>query len=127
VKNDLTSTALQVVIRVMISKPRIRAALAAICNLNERDRALRAEAVERFIAGAAAVLMIPEGVLLQFGRTGANARAVLDFISSERECCTRYEYRVRSANDMLDLEITGHGPDIHHLQTFYLGLTRRPE
>jgi hypothetical protein len=34
---------------------------------------------------------------------------------------------VRSANDMLDLEITGHGPDIHHLQTFYLGLTRRPE
>jgi hypothetical protein len=123
VKNDLTSTALQVVIRVMISKPRIRAALAAICNLNERDRALRAEAVERFIAGAAAA----EGVVLQFRRSGANARAVLDFISFERECCVRYKYRTRSASGMLDLEITGQGPDVPHLQTFYLGLARRPE
>jgi hypothetical protein len=111
----------------MTAKPLVGAALAEICNLNERNRALRAEAVERFIAGAAAVLMIPDGVLLKFRRTGANARAVLDFISFERECCARYKYRTRSANDMLDLEITGQGPDVHHLQTFYLGLARRPE
>jgi hypothetical protein len=111
----------------MTSKPRIRAALAEICNLNERNRALRAEAVERFIAGAAAVLMIPEGVLLHFCRTRANARAVRDFISLERECCARYKYRARSRNDMLDLEITGQGTDVYHLQTFYHGLARRPE
>jgi hypothetical protein len=111
----------------MTSKPRIQTVLAEICNLNERDRALRAEAVERFIAGAAAVHMIPEGVVLQFRRSGANARAVLDFISFERECCVRYKYRTRSASDMLDLEITGQGPDVPHLQTFYLGLARRPE
>jgi len=111
----------------MTSKPLIGAALSAICNLNEPDRALRAEAVERFVAGAAAVLLIPDGVLLQFSRSSANARAILDFISFERECCARYTYRARSRNDMLDLEIIGQGPDVHDLQTFYLGLARRPE
>lgn len=111
----------------MTSKSPIGAALSAICNLNEPDRVLRAETVEQFVAGATAVLMIPDGVLLQFRRNGANARAVLDFISFERECCARYKYRVRSTNDRLDLEITGHAPDVQHLQTFYLGLTRRPE
>jgi hypothetical protein len=111
----------------MTSKPLVEAALAAICDMNEPDRAMRAAAVERFIAGAIAVVMIPRGVVLQFERSGANARAVLDFISFERECCARYKYRMRSANDMLDLEITGHAPDVQHLQTFYLGLARRPE
>jgi hypothetical protein len=51
----LTSTAVQVVRSSMTYKPLIGAALSAICNLNEPDRALRAEAVERFVAGAAAV------------------------------------------------------------------------
>jgi hypothetical protein len=60
-------------------------------------------------------------------RTRANARAVRDFISLERECCARYKYRARSRNDMLDLEITGQGTDVYHLQTFYHGLARRPE
>jgi hypothetical protein len=52
---------------------------------------------------------------------------VRDFISLERECCARYKYRARSRNDMLDLEITGQGTDVYHLQTFYHGLARRPE
>jgi hypothetical protein len=98
-----------------------------MCNLNEIDRGVRAEAVERFIVDAVAVSAIPEGVLLQFDRTGTNARAILDFIHVERECCSRYEYHLRSKKDTLDLKITGQGPDVQHLQTFYLALAQRPE
>jgi hypothetical protein len=109
----------------MTSKPSIEGALAAMCNLGECNRATRAVVVERFIASAIDVLMIPGGVLLQFARTGASARAVLGFIGVERECCARYQYRVHSGKETLDLEITGRGQDVHHLQTFYLGLARR--
>lgn len=111
----------------MTSKPDIGAAFAAMCSLNEIDRAVRAKDVERFMANAVAVSVIQQGILLQFGRTGANARAVVDFICAERECCPRYEYRVCSGKDTLDLEITARGPDVHHLQGFYLGLARRPK
>jgi hypothetical protein len=111
----------------MTSKPEMRGALAAMCNLNEIDRALRAEAVERFIVDAVAIGATRQGVLLQFARSDANARAVLDFIRIESDCCARYEYHLHSGKDTLDLEITGHGSDVHHLQTFYLGLARTPE
>jgi hypothetical protein len=111
----------------MTSKPEMGRALAAMCSLNEMDRAMRAEAIERFVADAAALSVIQEGVLLQFDRTGANARAVLDFIRVERECCPRYEYRVGSGKDTLDLVITAKGTDVQPLQTFYLGLARTPE
>ena len=111
----------------MTSKPETGGALAVMCSLNEIDRAVRAEAVERFIVDAVAVTATQKGVLLKFARNGANARAVLDFIRIERECCARYEYHLRSGKDTLDLEITGQGSDVHHLQTFYLGLAPRPE
>jgi hypothetical protein len=111
----------------MTSKLGIGGALGAICNLNESDRAVRAKALERFIVDALAVSVIPAGILLQFCRTGTNARAILDFIHAERECCPSYEYRVCSGKDTLDIEITGLGPDVQHLQTFYLGLARTLE
>jgi hypothetical protein len=111
----------------MSSNPGTRGALAAMCSLNEPDRAARAEAIDAFLVAAVEVSLIPRGVLLQLARTGANARALLDFIAVEKECCARYEYRVCSGKNTLDLEITGDGPDVDYLQTFYLGFARRPE
>jgi hypothetical protein len=108
----------------MTTESTIDQALGAVCSLDASDRCARTNALGPFVAAATAVEAIAGGVRLRFARTGANARALLDFIRVERTCCARLRYRIpRAADDgPLELEITGDGDDVANLRTFYLGL-----
>lgn len=102
-------------------------ALGPVCSLDGRARATRIETAHRFVARATDVATIPRGVRLRFPRTAESARAIVDFIRAERECCGGVAYEIgrdpREGRDAsLDLEIVGGEADAPSVQAFYLAL-----
>ncbi len=100
--------------------------LGPVCRLSGAERSSRVAAVQRFVALAADVAEIPQGVRLSFPRTAVAARSIIDFIRTERECCGEVSYQVRHAVDSapIDLDIVGSDGDAARLQAFYLGLAK---
>jgi hypothetical protein len=93
------------------------------CTLDTNARGARIEQLARLVGQAADVAETDDGVRLRFARTGTLARAVVDFVRSERTCCATFGYRVTSTDEFLEVDITGRDGGLAALRAFYTGLS----
>lgn len=96
-------------------------ALAQICTLEPSERERRWRSVSRFVATAVRAAELPDGVSLEFPRTGAATRGVLDFLRIECGCCPALSYTVRpgSADATIVLDIRGRDADVAAIKALY--------
>ena len=102
--------------------------LARICTLEPSDRERRWRSVSRFIATAARASELPDGVSLEFPRTGVATRGVLDFLRIECGCCPTLSYTVRPGSadaTKIALDIRACDADVAALKALYAEFLRR--
>jgi hypothetical protein len=100
--------------------PEMLRVASAFCRLDGCELENRLDEVAQFVSTATAVHILGSGVRLEFPRSGDNARAVVDFIRAEQECCPRFTYRIDDvAEHTITLEITADTNDVRALRRLY--------
>lgn len=102
----------------------VDAALALVCNLSPIDREGRRVGIQYLLERASICRDHADGVALEFPHTDEVARALLDFVLAERQCCTRFAYELGFAppHAAVTLRVRASGESVKPLKDLYRGL-----
>jgi hypothetical protein len=92
------------------------------CTLPSPELASRRSEMQRLIEHASSVVAKPDGVFFTFQNTDEIARALLDFIRFEQQCCgmITYELRAEPPHTELALQLRAPATLVSSVQKFYL-------